>query len=389
MTTSDKYPVSDMLNDMDSILARLREIASLVTRAAEAETLEGVLERIAHVSRELVNARYAALGVPDGRAGLEYFKVSGISPEQIRHIDHPPRGLGLLGAIMNERQTIRIDRITDDERSSGFPPGHPAMTSMLGVPILLGEELHGMLYLTDRLDGLPFSEQDQWLTEILASYAAMAIASSRLRDQSRRLATMDERDRISMELHDGIIQSLYAIGMQVDLLCSTAQGKQASELSQVIRGLNTVIEDIRHYIQNLRADSYGQRTISDCLREVLLRIHIPDKLKIKLDAPELRAPFSPTTFEAICQIVHEAVSNVIRHADATLLNIRAEYGDEVFEILIADNGRGFDLDDMRHHNGLGLRNIQQRARLHGGHVDILSSPGEGTELRIRVPLKPV
>lgn len=386
---SDKYPVPAVLNDMEGILARLRDIASLVTHAAEAETLEGVLERIANAARELVNAKYAALGAPDGRGGLEFFKVSGISPEQIRHIDHPPQGLGLLGVIMNERETVRLSHITDDPRSSGFPPGHPPMTSLLGVPILMGDDLHGMMYLTDRRDGLPFSEQDQWLIEILASYAALAITQSRLRDQSRRLATLSERDRISMELHDGIIQSLYAIGMQVDLMCALAQGQQAKELGQVIQGLNTVIEDIRHYIQNLKTDSYGQRTISDCLREVLMRIHVPDKLKIKLDAPELRAPFPPHTFEAICQIVHEAVSNAIRHADATVLKISAEYGEETFTIIIADNGRGFDVDDIRNHNGLGLRNIQQRARLHGGYVDIESSPGQGTELRIQVPLKPM
>jgi two-component system nitrate/nitrite sensor histidine kinase NarQ len=91
----------------------------------------------------------------------------------------------------------------------------------------------------------------------------------------------------------------------------------------------------------------------------------------------------------ICQIVHEAVSNAIRHADATVLKISAEYGEETFTIVIADNGRGFDVDDIRNHNGLGLRNIQQRARLHGGHVDIESSPGQGTALHIQVPLKPI
>jgi signal transduction histidine kinase len=373
---------------MDTIVARLNEIASLVTRAAEAETLEEVLERIAQVSRELVQARYAALGVPDGKSGLRYFKVAGISPEQIRHIGHLPQGRGLLGALIKERQPIRIDRMQDDPRSAGFCNGHPEMTSLLGVPIHMGDELYGLLYLCDRMDGQPFSDQDQWLIEMIASYAALAIAGTHMREQYSRLATLEERERISMELHDGIIQSLYAIGMQVDLMRTAAEGRQTAEFQQVIQELNLTIEDIRSYIQNLKAASYNQKTIRECFGELLSRMHIPDKLAVEIVAPDVRAPFPPHTFEALCQITHEAISNAIRHADANHLRVVVTYRDDVVEVQISDDGRGFDASASHNHNGLGLRNIQQRARLHGGRVDILTTSGQGTQLTVTIPVKP-
>src|SRR5690349_5887113 len=107
----DIPPVEDVLNSIPDLLLRLREIALMVTHAAEAENLELVLERIARVSSELVHARYAALGIPDGFGGLRYFKVTGITPDEIRRIDHPPVGKGLLGVIMNEQETVRLEHM--------------------------------------------------------------------------------------------------------------------------------------------------------------------------------------------------------------------------------------------------------------------------------------
>src|SRR3712207_2011732 len=117
-------------NDMNVVLASLKDIAEAVMHAAEAGTLEEVLERIAQVTQQVVHARYAALGVPDGRGSLRYFKVVGVSHAQIDKIGHYPVGLGLLGAIMHERKTIRLTNMKDDPRSIGFPQHHPVMTSL-------------------------------------------------------------------------------------------------------------------------------------------------------------------------------------------------------------------------------------------------------------------
>src|SRR5262245_15291896 len=120
--TTDNHPTPD-------VTFILREITSAVIDAASAGTLEQVLERIAHVSADLVNAKYAALGVPDNNDGLQFFKVAGLTPEQVAHIGHLPHGRGLLGAIMSERKPVRLERMADDTRSGGFCARHPHMSS--------------------------------------------------------------------------------------------------------------------------------------------------------------------------------------------------------------------------------------------------------------------
>ena len=365
METDDKYPQDDVI----LLLSYLKPITSLVMYAAEAETLDEVLERIAEASRQLVRAHYAAMGVPDGKGGLEYFMFTGMEPAQAHAIGNLPQGRGLLGAIMTEREPIRLEHIKDDPRSIGFPPNHPDMDRFLSVPIIVGELLFGMLYLTDRFDSSPFTEHDQWLIETMAGYAALAIAGARLREQRQRITLLEERGRISMELHDGVIQSLYAIGMQVQLMGVT-QKTQPHDLVPIMDSLNCVIEDIRGYIQNLNTRNSQNKSISACLEEIVSHLHIPQQLKVEINAPEQDMPFLPTTYEALCQMANEAISNVIRHADATLIRLSVQQRNGIFELTIEDNGRGFALDGSEPGSGLGLRNIQQRARLHGGSVEI-------------------
>jgi signal transduction histidine kinase len=369
--------------NMESVLPQLKDIAESVMFAAKGSSLEQVLERIAHVSRELVKARYAALGVPDGRGGLRYFKISGMTPDEVRKVSHLPVGRGLLGVIMKEQQALRLEHMADDGRACGFPAGHPHMDSLLGVPIQVGAQLLGIIYLCDRLDGQPFDQNDQWLIETMAGYAALAIAGAQLSEQQSRLSMLEERTRIGMELHDGVIQSLYAIGMHLDLMRFAGQ-MRPNDLDEVIEQLNQTIEDIRRYILNLKAVQIG--TTYNCLRDMLLRLYIPESLEVEIRAPEEPPPFTASTFESILQIANEAVSNTVRHANATRLVISTQKDQERFQITVWDNGKGFDPEVVRQNDGLGLRNMTQRARLYGGHVHIDSTPGVGTTLTITIPI---
>lgn len=372
--------------DVSSILTQLKDIATGVMYAAEANTIGEVLERIADTSRELVRARYAALGIPDGEGGLQFFKFSGLTKDEASHIGHLPEGRGLLGEIMHARKPIRVEQITSHPASIGFPPNHPPMERFLGVPIQVGMQLFGMLYLTDRLDGQPFDEDDQWLIETIAGYAALAIAGAQIREQSQRLTLLEERERISMELHDGVIQSLYAIGMHLELLRVTGS-TDPEALKSATQNLNVVIDDIRSYILNLKTRDPNKETIRQCLQSVLNRLHVPDALEVQLNAPHTLMPFSPANTEAICQMVMEAVSNVIRHSNATRLVITADENERVFSLTIQDNGQGFDTEDLRqrNQNGLGLRNMLERARILRGHAQVKSSPNAGTTISITLP----
>ena len=160
-------------------------------------SLDVVLQRIIHLAREQARARYAALGVVDDNGKLLQFIPVGMMPEEVRLTGDPPVGMGLLGALKQERQTIRIPDIGTDPRSGGFPPHHPVMHSFLGVPILLGEHLLGLIYLTDKEDHFEFTKDDERVIETLAAYAAVAISNARLyqgmaeRDQSLTRRTED------------------------------------------------------------------------------------------------------------------------------------------------------------------------------------------------------
>ncbi len=152
-------------------------------------SLTTVLERIVRLAKEEADAQYAALGVFDDESNLVQFIPIGMDEEEIQKMPYPPKGLGLLGALKQERKTLRIADIQKDPRSVGFPAGHPIMRTFLGVPILLGDQLLGQIYLTDKLGGEEFSEQDERVIETLAAYAAVAIHNARL------VQALTERDQ--------------------------------------------------------------------------------------------------------------------------------------------------------------------------------------------------
>jgi two-component system sensor histidine kinase DevS len=141
---------------------------------------ESLMERIATLACEQVSARYAAVGILDEAGNLEKFIPIGMSEQAIARMPHPPVGIGLIGALMHSNGAIRLPEIGIDPRSSGFPAHHPAMTSFLGVPIRHGDLQLGQIYLTNKLDAVEFTRDDQVVIEMLASYAAVALSNARL-----------------------------------------------------------------------------------------------------------------------------------------------------------------------------------------------------------------
>ena len=163
---------------------------ALAALAAE-RSLHRVLQRIADLAREVVGARYAALGVADGSGRIQEFITSGLTPQERAAIGPLPRGHGLLGVLIHEGRPVRIPEIGRDPRSSGFPPNHPPMTSLLGVPISLRGRILGDLYLTDKLAGdaldpAGFDDDDERLALVLARHAAVAIENAQLNDELER-----------------------------------------------------------------------------------------------------------------------------------------------------------------------------------------------------------
>ena len=215
---------------LENRLLALHEASINLVREISSDNL---LERIATIAMEQVNARYAAIGILDTDGKLEKFIPFGISKAEIDLMPHPPIGLGLIGELMHTSESIRLADIKADPRSSGFPPFHPGMTSFLGVPITLGDQQLGQLYLTNKQGSKEFSNDDQLIIEILSAYAAVSISKSRqyeeilLRDKAltrrnENLALMDElastlatSTDINQILQEGLTQLMDYLHLEV------------------------------------------------------------------------------------------------------------------------------------------------------------------------------
>lgn len=354
--------------------------------------VDKVLQLIVDSARELGNAKYAALAVGDwrmpGPGNVHRFVVSGLPREEIKKIAHWPQGLGLLGAVIHGQQAIRIESIEEDTRSVGMPAGHPPMEGFLGVPITGAGETLGNLYLTNKLSGDEFDDNDQRLIEMLAAHAAVAIQNARLYSQVERLAILEERTRIGMDLHDGVIQSIYAVGLTLEstrLALPDGADEVSNLLDTAIEGLNDAIRDIRNFILDLRPRRFAgdvQQGLAQLVREfqantmVPVSITVPERLD-DLPLPQGRAIFLTT---------QEALANIARHARATKVDIALLYKANQALLTIRDNGRGFDITNESLRVGHGLANMQARAESLHGTFDIQSSAENGTKVSIKLPL---
>jgi len=174
-----------MLLSREELQDRLIALHQASLNLVKDVSLESLLERITALACEQSGAKYAALGVLDDEGKLKQFITVGMTAEEIKKMPHPPRGLGLIGALMRgESGTIRIPEIEDDPRSVGFPENHPEMHSLLGVPIRLGDRQLGQIYLTEKTTGGEFSIDDEKIIEMLAAYAGVAIENARLYERS-------------------------------------------------------------------------------------------------------------------------------------------------------------------------------------------------------------
>src|ERR1700751_5376011 len=190
----------------------LKAVSDAVLAVASKLSVEEVLQRLVDSARELADARYAALGIPDGEGGFRRFLVSGMSDQLIAAMGPLPRTHGMLGAMLDAAAPYRTEDIHDDPRFRGWwPKRHPDMRSFLGVPIVSADGVIGAFYLTEKQGGATFDADDEAVIELLASHAAIAITNARLYERSRELSIISERNRLALELHDVVSQKLFSV----------------------------------------------------------------------------------------------------------------------------------------------------------------------------------
>nr|MBN1229852.1 GAF domain-containing protein [Anaerolineae bacterium] len=352
-----------------------------------------VLNRIVALARDLVQARYAALGIPDESGSqLVQFITSGMLSDAAPPIGSLPQGKGLLGELLKpEAGPLRISRLEEHELSAGFPDNHPIMHSFLGVPIRSRGALLGTLYLTDKIGANEFSEQDERMMEMLAGYAAVAIENARLYQKVQRLAILEERERIGMDLHDGIIQAIYAVGLtleHLDFLIDEDSETAHARLSDAISNLNYIIKDIRNYILDLLPQRFEGTNLSAVLSRLVREFQLNTLASVNLEYhPSVNGQLDATVSMAALHITQEALANAAKHAAATHVDVTINIEDRMLVVGIKDNGRGFEIAETEERIGHGLSNMQMRARSAGGQLHVSSMPGKGTEVMAYLPIR--
>jgi signal transduction histidine kinase len=378
-----------MLLTREQLQERLIALHKASLELVKDVSLDHLLERIAKAACEQADARYAALGVLDENGKLVKFITVGMTDDEIKRMAHPPVGKGLIGELMNTEVPLRVPVIQDHPRSSGFPAHHPSMTSFLGVPIRAGNQQLGQIYLTDKIEASEFTADDEMIIQMLAAYAAAAIQNARLHENTHRLAVLEERERIGMDLHDGIIQSIYGVGLSLESALHSFEEDPRDAKARVqhsIDSLNQAIRDLRAYILDLRPRQMGSEGLISGLVRLISEFRANTLAKVQLsgsdnDIKDLPQAYSMVLFH-ICQ---EALANIAKHAKATQVEVSLWTTDERVLMEIHDNGKGFEMEKMNASIGHGVANMQTRARTIGGDVDISSVMGEGTTVLAWVP----
>jgi signal transduction histidine kinase len=557
-----------MLLTRDELQVRLVALHRASLDLMKDVSLETLLERIVGLACEQSGSKYAALGVLDEEGKLKQFITVGMTSEEIKRIPHPPRGLGLIGALMHgESGNIRIPEISADPRSSGFPEGHAEMHSMLGIPIRVGGRQLGQIYLTEKTNATEFSADDETIIEMLATYAGVAIENARLysrlqeHDQAlvrrneelalvnkigmalssslelddilnktlgllmahfrveageiflreedgetlrlvlhrgeaaeafwnrnrykigegmvgraaqtkkpvishhldkderethqavidagfrqiacipltargelvgvltiatrsrkliskdelqlltsvasgagtaienarlhynaRRLAILEERERFGMDLHDGIIQSIYGVGLALEnarLLLHEDLDQAEGRLKKAMEDLDHTIRDIRNYILDLRPRQMRNESLLDSLNRLIAEFRQNTKVEVSLAGPKDHLSDLPqANAMALFHICQEALANIAKHANARKVNVDIWTTTDRVLLEVQDDGRGFDLGKASKTLGHGLANMQTRVANVGGDLDITSVPNEGTAILAWVPRSP-
>ncbi|MCW5874639.1 MAG: GAF domain-containing sensor histidine kinase [Anaerolineales bacterium] len=389
----------------EEITNRGRQIEAL-HEAALALTMEldlqVVLQKMVDISRNLLHAKYGALGVVErGTTNIQQFLTAGIDADTRVRIGAPPRGHGLLGLLISpEGGALIIDDIQSDPRATGFPPNHPPMKSLLGVPIKSKGEIFGNLYVADKFEGpsdsevlLSFTEEDHQLLQKFATQAAIAIENAQLYRKTQELAVVQERERFGMALHDGIMQSVYAAGLSLQEAkyeIQTNTEHASRRIDQSVESLGQVLRDLRNYIMGLRTGRFQGQDVATSLGQLTTELRANTLMTVNYDAPTkfsvIRLDEERT--EEILLIAREALNNIRKHAQAhnVLVSLKGE-GDQVV-LKIVDDGIGFDFEAASGGDGHGLRNMRERARKLGGDLEITSEPSQGTHLRVQMPLQP-
>ncbi|WP_458242945.1 GAF domain-containing sensor histidine kinase [Streptomyces sp. MAI_2237] len=352
-----------------------------------------VLKTIVASARELLDAQYAALGVPDDHGGFAQFVVDGVSADQWAAIGPLPRQHGILAAMLQEAKVERLADVRKDPRFEGWPAAHPDMSDFLGLPVRDGDEVIGALFLANKncsrpSGGCGFTAEDEELLAILAQHAAIALTNARLYERSRELTIAEERSRLAHELHDAVSQKLFSLRLTAQAAAALVDrdpSRAKGELQQVAALAAEATDELRAAVVELRPAALDEDGLVATLRtqiQVLDRAH---SARVSFDGKGVRALPSAQE-EAVLRVAQEALHNALRHSGADHVDVTLTRRGTAAVLRVTDDGVGFDPHGIRRAGRhLGLVSMRDRTSGVGGRLTVESAPGKGTVIEMEVP----
>ena len=383
------------VGQMQSTLERRnRELLALHSAGLDVASelsLEVVLNKVVEQARNLVGAKYGALSVIDRDGNIKEFITSGISAAERAAIGPPPTGHGVLGVVLREGQHLRLRNVSKHPGSSGFPPNHPVMRSLLAVPVTCKSPFLGNIYLSEKTNGTLFTADDEETLERFAVQAAIAIDNAHLHAQAAEIATARERLRIAHEMHDGLAQVLGYVNTKVQAakmyLKRGKTDEASSQLEELAVSARQAYGDVREAIVGLRTLPGSDRSLEEVLAEFLQQWRDQSGISTELAIdPDLRLQTSVEL--QVVRIIQESLTNVRKHARATVVSVDVHARNGQLVVTITDNGAGFnpEITTRGDFPKFGLTTMRERAASIRGTLDITSAPGGGTTIRFTMPL---
>ena len=366
---------------------KLRRVLEATLQLEADLDLPSLLRHFIEEACAMTGARYGALGVlNDERTALAEFLTVGVDPKDEEKIGSRPTGQGVLGLLITDPRPLRLADLSAHPDSFGFPPGHPPMTSFLGVPIKVRDEIYGNLYLTNKIGWSEFTTDDEDLVGALALGAGIAIENVRLHRRVQQVAIYDDRDRMARDLHDTVIQRLFAVGLSLQSMAS------AAESAGIGNRLDAAISDLDDTIRQIRSTIYelGSAEIDRGLHDGILTLvrHLAPvvgfDVRTTFDGP-VDTMISDQLAEHLFAVVREALTNIGRHAQATEASVSVAVTDGHCRLQVVDNGRGIDAGSTGP-GGLGLVNLRRRAEKLNGRFAVEPLETGGTSLIWQVPV---
>ncbi|MHB1510060.1 MAG: GAF domain-containing sensor histidine kinase [Acidimicrobiales bacterium] len=395
--------------------ARIRVLLDRAVELSGEHELDSVLQRIVEGAAAVADAHYAALGVYDQAGVITTFVHHGVDPQTVERIGELPQGRGLLGQVIIADAPIRLEDLGADPRSCGFPPSHPPMRAFLGAPISRRGRRLGNLYLTEKHGAAAFDAEDEALVMALAAFAAGAIESAQLvaaeRDRTEAVAGQvaaevrerargellgaviaaqeAERARVARDLHDDIGQALTSVLLGLRLLEGRGDDP-APGVTGRVEDLRELVADALRRVRQLAFDLRPTVLDDIGLAPAVQRLvdEVAERSGVAVDAAvdvEQHEWLTPALATVVYRVVQEALTNVVRHAQATSASVAVTVLRDHLRAVIEDDGRGFD-PNQRPDGHLGIRGMEERADLVGGSVRVISVPGQGTTVVLEVPL---